>query len=1165
MREDQSLQKARCPVCSHQSNDSARFCEACGTALTFRSAPPPEPFAPVVEIPEKYNGPFGRGMRLGPGGRYAIERVLGRGGYGEAYLATDLQLKRGCVVKRLVMPARYTREQWQQLADDFQHEARLLVSLNSPGHPNIPDIYDYLPKDLSLVMKYIEGRSLEQLLARRVEPFAEEEALRYVRDVCSALVYMHHPDRSEPVLHRDIKPANILLDATKRIWLIDFGLAKNYAAQSTPSIDGRVAGTPVFTPVEQWRGQTEPRSDVFSLAATLHVLLTFYQPEPSQLLDLKHGRAELPPVREFNSAVSVEVERLIQRSVAVDPSRRPTAAQLLDELNLLLGQTLLEPAPEIARPPTLPHVVGRASELAVLDHTLKTRRQIVLTGMAGIGKTTVAAALTHMRHHVDRIFWHTFRREQGMQVPVWRLAAFLARQGQDDLWRLLQSVQNTGGQLPPLDILIDYIIAMLRGRDCQLCFDDIHVVDDDPLFTQFVQRLQAEAQAEALELILISRHVPSFMTTADTITLQGLSVEDSRAFIRERGLTLLDDTFHALYSATEGNAQLLVLAVAALQQADARSLFRSGEPGTSDIARYLLVEVNAGLSDELRDLLSALAVLQDEGGTREALEAVLDRHRLQEGLAELSRRHLVAVRDDQAGRSYYLHAILQTFYHDQLSRRERAALHRRAAVFYESEEIDLSKAVHHFLCARENIRAARLATSDIWAWINRGEAQTLRQLLIRLAAVQLDPSDRVAVAIAQGEIYGVLRETALARSSYDSALAVLKTQPPTLLTRIYTARVSRGMGELLEYVSPQDALDWLNRGLDELAAPEALAWPQEQQFEEALLRLRIGSVLIATGRYAEARAALHTSLRLLPDGPNQWRASAFLKLGVVHCAQGASDEGKAFYLRALEMHQQSNNIWGMIGIWHNLGIELVFAGDWAGAEAEYRKALALAERLGNLPRRATIELSLGYLYSNLGQFAAARTHLTVCLELASQHGLNEYVISSQSSLADLELRLDDWPAAEPRLAEAEQLALKLDSRWQLPEIYRGWALVQLRKGELKRAQSYAERAVRLGHEIEDPREEGMSLRVLARTLALAGRPNMASNTFAQSLELLDGRDPYEAARTRMQWGMELRKPADRTKRIALLAAARASFNALSAQHDLAQLDIASGTEEGSDG
>jgi tRNA A-37 threonylcarbamoyl transferase component Bud32 len=233
-----------CPACAHANPPGSRFCNACGAPITappealtavgslagplaaplpavgptldqLSPAPLPEPAAPLAE-----------GAALGPAGRYLVERSIGRGGFGEAYLVYDRQLSRYCVAKRMALSAQLSERNRQIALHNFRREAQLLVTLNAPGHPHIPEIYEYLPEQACLVMKYIEGRNLDEALRERGGVLPQAEALALVRDICSALVYMHSR-QPEPVLHRDIKPSNMLLDNAGRVWLIDFGLSCN--------------------------------------------------------------------------------------------------------------------------------------------------------------------------------------------------------------------------------------------------------------------------------------------------------------------------------------------------------------------------------------------------------------------------------------------------------------------------------------------------------------------------------------------------------------------------------------------------------------------------------------------------------------------------------------------------------------------------------------------------------------------------------------------------------------------------------------------------------------------------------------------------------------------------------------------------------------------------
>jgi serine/threonine protein kinase len=364
-----------CPACGRANRSTARYCGACGATLVAGRAPvavdtpavaAADPVAPAAGE-ALGTAELATATRLGPDGRYRLERLLGKGGFGAAYLAHDTQLDRACVVKCAVLNPDWSPSDRQLVLRNFAREARLLVTLNSPGHPNIPEIYEYLAQSACLVMKYIAGSSLGQMLEDRSGPLPEVEALQYIRDVCSALVYMHS-HTPEPVLHRDIKPANLLLGPQGRIWVIDFGLSKAAPLQQNLVIDETTqsAGTIGYTPPEQWKGAATARSDVYALAATLHTLLTGYRPafSSADLLAVIRGQRDaLPPTRQLNPSVRPEVERLIQRALVFDAAARPTSTEFLAELEVLLSPIEIASPPEPSQPPEVDNIVGRTAEL----------------------------------------------------------------------------------------------------------------------------------------------------------------------------------------------------------------------------------------------------------------------------------------------------------------------------------------------------------------------------------------------------------------------------------------------------------------------------------------------------------------------------------------------------------------------------------------------------------------------------------------------------------------------------------------------------------------------------------------------------------------------------------------------------------------------------------
>ncbi len=324
---------AICPQCNNPLTPNTRFCNNCGQPIVLPATGATVAVAAASTIQLNKAGSNTQwqvGALIGDKQRYRVEKFLAKGGFGETYIATDLQLERQCVIKRMLVNLQWSPKEQQEALTNFVREAKLLAKLATPGHPNIPEIYEYLEAETCLVMKYIKGQNLDELRPR----LQETKALAAIRDICNALVYMH--GSQPPVLHRDIKPANILLGDDGRVWLIDFGLSKSTPVKTT-ALQGAtmMAGTIGYTPAEQWQSAAVPQSDVYALAATLHTLLTDHVPPftendlPALILGTKGA---FPPVRSLNPAVDQRVERLIQRSMDLDINKRPTAQEFLNEL-----------------------------------------------------------------------------------------------------------------------------------------------------------------------------------------------------------------------------------------------------------------------------------------------------------------------------------------------------------------------------------------------------------------------------------------------------------------------------------------------------------------------------------------------------------------------------------------------------------------------------------------------------------------------------------------------------------------------------------------------------------------------------------------------------------------------------------------------------------------
>jgi predicted Ser/Thr protein kinase len=203
--------------------------------------------------------------------RYRIVRQLGQGGMGAVYEAVDLRLDTIVALKETLFAEERLRKQ-------FEREARLLARLQHQALPRVSDHFTEADGQF-LVMQFVAGEDLSEMLAERKAPFSPEEVLHWGDQLCDALDYLHTQDPQ--IVHRDIKPQNLKLTARGQVILLDFGLAKGYAGQmsvvtSSVSIFGY---TPNYAPLEQVQAQgTDARSDLYALAATLYHLMTNVRP-----------------------------------------------------------------------------------------------------------------------------------------------------------------------------------------------------------------------------------------------------------------------------------------------------------------------------------------------------------------------------------------------------------------------------------------------------------------------------------------------------------------------------------------------------------------------------------------------------------------------------------------------------------------------------------------------------------------------------------------------------------------------------------------------------------------------------------------------------------------------------------------------------------------------
>ncbi|MEB3885366.1 serine/threonine-protein kinase [Lyngbya sp. CCY1209] len=337
------------------------------------------------------------GMPLILDGRYLCDRLLGRGGFGAAFLACDRRspTMRACVVKQFLPAGDLDPQQLATAQGLFEREALVLDRLGHQ-HPLLPDLLAYFPLEAPgwqssipqqffyIVQEYIDGRDLEAELVDR-GPFSEAEVVEVLAEILKILEFVHGQD----VIHRDIKPSNIMRDRSGRLHLLDFGAVK----EVTQAPGGRSTGiySAGFAPPEQMRGRSVyPSTDLYALAVTAVMLLTGKNPE-----DLFDSYSDTWTWKDQVS-ISDSLARILDRMLQPTPSDRfGSAAEVLSVLSPKTPRPAPPPPP--TRPPTSvrpPRAATQVQQQTTLRRPFSTLEILSGAAFAGFEGGLLAIALS---------------------------------------------------------------------------------------------------------------------------------------------------------------------------------------------------------------------------------------------------------------------------------------------------------------------------------------------------------------------------------------------------------------------------------------------------------------------------------------------------------------------------------------------------------------------------------------------------------------------------------------------------------------------------------------------------------------------------------------------------------------------------------------------------
>ena len=706
------------------------------------------------------------------------------------------------------------------------------------------------------------------------------------------------------------------------------------------------------------------------------------------------------------------------------------------------------PPPPLETAPIPTHFVGRSSELARARALLQTQHYLVLTGMAGQGKSTFAAHLVSTPPFAGwRVFWHTLRPDETPETVLWRLAAFLAHLGDPTIWRILQNPQH-----PPENILLGALLERLSRERVILCFDDYHLIDQEAFHIRLIEPI-LRSGGDALELILISRHFPKYLPVFDIMTLSGLDPHAAAQLVARHGISLAPSEFERLYRTAQGNPQLFLLAIAVLKQG--RDISALDNLWSSEsIIRYLLFEVYQGLSEEERETLRVIALLDEEIASRETVEGVMQAGSQLSILLALQEKNLLHFRDTPQGKRFGMHQAVRAFFVELMSVRERQHLFLQIARHFARQHQALP-AAYYYAQAGDLEQAIAWLPEQPGVYLGQGKAQWLGKLV---EAFQQSPQPTLSpeAHLRLMKIQGALLRF---RGRYRDAIALfdaLLQQEDFPL--IWKADITFELALTYEHMRDlpqarthyQFALEAYQRVEDESGIGKSLRG--------------LGWVAVRTGNIEQAVAYHRQALDIAEElGDPVDIAKAKFSLGSALLHNKTVDEAQVLLEEsstAFEAIGDRRTLGMAVG---NLGLLAGLQGDLETQRRRYEEAMAILEPVGELTALQTGHHNMIYLYLALGEHAQALEHARALLELA---------------------RLSE----EPR---------------DLCTAYAGLAMAYTAMERLEEASDYAGQAYMLAEDLPDSVAKGTALRAMGALQLRLGNQGWGKELLERSAAMFD--------------------------------------------------------------